>query len=141
MASLEYIRGLVARLADQVKCPERYLPTYGSSEDGARPHIEVNADGIHYVVVERGQELRRNTSRALDDVLYWIFADISFNLACDYEVNHRRDGEDFRRQLFQYQGALLDQLNPEWAIRHNLEIRDILVANPFVDGPLGEQPG
>jgi hypothetical protein len=66
-------------------------------------------------------------------VLYWIFADISFNLVCDYEVNNRRDGEDFRRQLFQYQGVLLDQLNPEWAIRLNLEIRDILVANPFVE--------
>ena len=83
------------------------MPTYGHSEDFARPHIEVDMHGYHYVIVERGMELRRITTTDLDDLLYHIFEAVTFSLACDYEVTHRIPDQDFRRLLFKQQIELL----------------------------------
>jgi hypothetical protein len=52
----------VRDLARQVGAPDRLLPTFGHSEDSARLHVEVDDVGLHYVVVERGKEVERNTT-------------------------------------------------------------------------------
>jgi hypothetical protein len=46
-------------LAQRIGASGLILPTYGRSEDFARPYIEVDDSGYHYVVVERGQEMER----------------------------------------------------------------------------------
>ena len=80
MPSLEYVKGLVENLGRQLE---------GPSEDGAPPHVEIDARGFHYVVVERGKEISRKSTARIDDLLYWIFDDVTFNVACDHEVRHR----------------------------------------------------
>ncbi len=63
MMTLSEIKAEVDRLATQIGALGYVLPTYGSSEDGARPRIEVNARSYHYVIVESGQELERLRQR------------------------------------------------------------------------------
>jgi hypothetical protein len=54
MYSLREIKSEVDRFAKKIRAPESLLPTYGHTRDAARPHIEVDARGYHYVIVERG---------------------------------------------------------------------------------------
>jgi hypothetical protein len=109
------------------------LPTYGVSRDFGYPHIEVDSAGHHYVVVERGKELKRITTPQLDELLYHVFESIAFSLAGRYEVKHRIAGEDCRRQMFRYQVELLATLDPAWAARCAAKHLQILEKNPFHD--------
>ena len=109
------------------------LPTYGRTEDFARPHIEVDSRGYHLVVIERGQELERFTTHELDDLLYHIFQSVTFSLAMDYELAHRIETQDCRRIGFQKQVELLAQLSQRWADREAAEHKRILQEHPFDD--------
>ena len=131
--SLNQINSEIKRLAAQIGAPDHLLPTYGYSEDGARPHIEVDSRRYHYVVVERGQEISRVTTEDLDELLYHVFEGVTFTLACDYEVKHRVKNQDFRRLMFGRQIELLSILSPKWA---EIEARDhkrILQQHPYDD--------
>ena len=127
------IKTEVERLAALIGASENYLPTYGHSEDGARPHLEIDARGYHYVVVERGQELERLTTNDPDELLFNVFANVAFSLACRYELTHRIEGQDFRRVLFRQQVALLARISPRWGEREARRQESILREHPFAD--------
>jgi hypothetical protein len=133
MLSLGQIRSRVNRLALRIEAPQQILPTYGRSADFGRPHIESDR-AYHFVVVERGQELERRTTWDLDQLLYWIFAGITFELACQFELENRIPTADFRRALFRKQLDLLGELDHKWRTRRKVEILSILSAHPFSDG-------
>ena len=121
-ADLREVRVLVLRLASELCVPPHYLPTFGKSDDGGRRHIETDARGYHYVVVERGVELSRETTREIQELLYWAARDLTFNMAVDFELADRESGWDSRRLL-----------KPAWAKRCEAEIADILVEHPYSD--------
>lgn len=127
------IKTEVDRLAALIGASEYDLPTYGHSEDGARPHLEIDAHGYHYAVVERGQELERITTQDLDELLFNIFAKVAFSLACRYELTHRIEGQDFRRILFRQQVALLAKLSLRWSERERERQERTLQTHPFTD--------
>ncbi len=129
--SLDEIKAEINRLAAQIGAPEDLLPTYGYSEDGARPHIEVDAGRYHYVVLECGEELSRITSTDLGELLYHVFAAITFELACKYELKHRIPHQDFRRLLFQRQVELLAMLSPKWSEIESQDHERILQQYPL----------
>jgi hypothetical protein len=130
---LEQVRGEVERRASLIDAPLSLLPTYGRTEDSARPHIEVDTRGFHYVVVERGNELERLTTESLDELLYRIFQCLTFSMACAHEVRHRVPGKDPRRLMFQTQVELLGRLDAQWA-RRELEEQDrTLQQHPWRD--------
>lgn len=133
MLTLSEIKTDVDRLAAKVGALGYCLPTYGRSEDGARPHIEVDARGYHYVVVERGQELKRITTNDLNELLYQIFEAVTFRLACDYELANRIESQDCRRLMFRHQIELLAKLSEGWSIRENQQHEQILREHPFDD--------
>lgn len=121
------IQSDVNALAATIDAPSRLLPTYGTSEDFARPHIEARDDGLMaWVVIERGTELERKTTYSRDELLYWVFVMVTFSMAADHEVAHRVDGEDPRRLLFTRQLELLAELNPDWATRRMAELGPLL---------------
>jgi hypothetical protein len=133
MYSLNEIKAEVVRLASRIGTPDNLLPTYGHSEDGARPHIEVDSRGYHYVVVERGEEISRITTHELDELLYRIFEGVTFGLACEYELRHRVRNKDFRRLLFKYQVELLTRLSPKWGEIESQDQARILQRHPYDD--------
>jgi len=127
------IQEKIERLGDKINAPDNLLPTYGHSVDSAHPHIEVSEQGYHYVVVERGIELERKTTSSLDELLYWVFRDVTFSMAIMYRPERRDPKKDFRRLLFANQIELLSLLNQEWAKKKEQEIEAILKKNPYVD--------
>ena len=131
---LEQLKQQVERIAQQIDAPSGLLPTFGYSLDGAHPHVEGgDAQPFSYVIVERGQEVSRVVAKDMDDLLYRIFADISFSMAVTYELQHRRGEQDPRRQLFAKQESLLGRLQPHWGARRAEEHRLILLQYPYND--------
>ena len=134
--TLHEIERRVAELAARIGASGALLPTYGRSEDGARPHIEVDSRGFHYVIVERGEELQRTTSRELDEILWHVFEGVTSALAWSYELANREHGKDARRLAFAHQLVLLGALSADWAERRRAQQRAILEQNPFDDGAI-----
>jgi hypothetical protein len=132
LVSLDAIETRVGELMARISA-ERHHVTFGRSHHDGTPHVEVG-DAYHFVVCERGSELSRRTTGDLDELLYWVFAAITFSMACAWEVRHRRAGEDFRRQMFARQVELLAMLSPVWAEREEAEHQAILARHPFRDG-------
>ena len=131
--TIEDIKQEVNELAKKINAPSSFLPTFGRTEDGARPHIEVDNRGFHYVVVERGNELERKTSSEKDQLFYWIFNSVTFSMACEYELRNRIPNQDFRRLLFKKQIELIRDIKPEYAHKLEIEKRRILENHPYRD--------
>jgi hypothetical protein len=134
MKSLKQIKAEVDRLAKIIGVTDRSsLPTCGSTQDFARPHIEVDAQGYHFVVVERGREWSRLTTKDIDALLYRIFRSVTHDLASSHELSHRIEEQDCRRILFQKQITLLSQLSESWGRRRAQEHEQIFRTRPFDD--------
>ena len=112
--TLHEIKSEVKRFAAKINASDDLLPTFGYSENGARPRIVVDERGYHYVVVERGQELSRVTTPELDNLLYHVLKDVTFELAGKYELKHRVENQDSRRLIFKHQIELFCRLSQRW---------------------------
>jgi hypothetical protein len=133
MTTLAEIEQRVRALGHRIGASEGDLPTFGHSEDGARPHIEVDARGFHYVVIERGQEQLRVTTRDEDELLWLVFKNVTFSLASYFELRNRAPRTDPRRMMFSRQIGLLAQLSATWAAREVDNHLNILSKHPFDD--------
>ncbi len=133
LLTLKEIETEVNRLAKIINAPQDGLPTYGFSRDFAYPHIEVDARGYHYVIVERGEELKRETTLDLQELLFLIFKDVTFSMATQYELKNRIKDKDCRRMYFIKQEELLGLLDPQWAVKQKEYHADILKIHPFND--------
>ena len=131
--ALARIRRRVMQLAVIIAAPDALLPTFGSTEDWGRPHIEVVGELPYYVVVERGQELTRESFADDDALLERVFNSVTVEMAGEFELRNRRSIEDPRRLLFAKQLELIATLDPEWAARSRARITNILREFPFVD--------
>jgi len=97
---LAFVAREVDLLASQIGAPPSQLPTYGRSEDMARPHVEVAGRFLSWVVVERGNEIDRKTTRDLDELLYWIFRSVAAGMASDFAARNPVEGKEFRYPMF-----------------------------------------
>ena len=96
-------------------------------------HLEVT-DAYYLVDTERGSELDRRRTTDADELLYWVMAGLTSSLSWEYELAHRSEGEDPRRQAFAKQIELLAAVSPEWAERQRQEQAEILGRRPYRDG-------
>ena len=116
----------------KIGAPVAYLPTFGASQHDGTPHIEA-ADTYSFVVCERGAERERRSTDDLDELLFWVFSAVTFSMASDWEIRHRRPDEDTRQLLFAKQEELLNALAPEWGEREAEHHRRIVEQHPFRD--------
>ena len=123
---MEAIKSKIENLASRINAPKEYLPTYGFSEDFAKPHIEVNDNEFHWVVVERGQELERRQTTDEKELLFWVFDSVTFEMATRLELENRNENEDFRIQLFKIQEELIGEINSDYSDRLNIKHRKLL---------------
>jgi len=123
------VRALYARLG----AGEGALPTFGYSVDGAHPHVEVDARGLHLVTVERGQETERFTTPDLDALLERIAVGAAFGMACTWELRHRVPRRDVRRLIFARQVEILRRVSDAWADGEAERHAAILRTHPFDD--------
>lgn len=136
LLSLQEIKSTIDRLAGRIGA---VLPTYGYSEDFARPHIEVDDVNYHYVVVEGGKELERFTTNILDDLLYRVFERLTSSLASVHELQIPVEGQDPHRLALDQQVRLLAILSQEWAQRRLEGLEKILEQHPFDDWSAGRE--
>ena len=87
----------------------------------------------HYVGMDRGEEVEHHKARDLTEIMYWVFETITFSIANDYELRHRNENEDPRRQLFSKQLELLGKISPQYRMAEEKEIKEILKEAPFRD--------
>jgi hypothetical protein len=113
----------VAALASIIDAPENRLPAFEHSEDPSLPRIQLEGRRATYVVVEQGEELSRRSTDSLDELLYWVFTDLTFYMSCVHEVSHRVEGGDPWRSLFVKQMDLIRELDELWFERFRRERR------------------
>jgi Immunity protein 63 len=133
LKSLNELKLIVVDLGRLIKARKSDLPTIGKSADFAHPSVDVDADGYHYVVVERGVEIRRESTNDLDQLLFWIFEDVSFSMAIRKIGAANAGNRDQRRAYFVRQVELLNKLKPEWGEAILQKQTDILEKFPFDD--------
>ncbi|MBC7895400.1 MAG: hypothetical protein H7066_08300, partial [Cytophagaceae bacterium] len=133
MTTLAAIEREVRAMAAHIRADADLLPTFGRTRDSAYPHIEVNEAGMHWVVVERGQELERATFQDLGGLLERVLNSITFSMALAWELRHRRAGQDNRRLMFARQLELLRDLSPLWAEREMVAQAETLARHPYDD--------
>ncbi len=131
---IDGIKEKVDELALIINAPRIYFPTYDVIKGDGTPCVQVDKAGfMYYVISERGNEYERKLTDNPDDLFYWIFEHITFDMASDYELNNRIADKDSRRIMFSKQEELLGQLNETWKGRIQAEHRNILESYPFDD--------
>lgn len=109
------------------------LPLFSDNDnvfsDGAS--IYVDNSKCYYIIMERGKINKQYESENLDDILYILFESITFSLASDYELEHRNEHEDSRKQLWQKQLELLAKIDANFVVRCKEEINSILKIAPY----------
>jgi hypothetical protein len=132
--SYRHIKGKVKELANRIEVPANLLPTYRFSNGDESPLIEIDKIGnLHYVKIERGKEWSRKTTDELDELLYRIFFDVTFEMAFRFELNNRIENQDCRRIAFDQHEKLLGILSESWRQKGHNEHLQILVNHPFDD--------
>ena len=122
MYRIEDIQQHINELAALIGAPEHSLPTYDFPDGLARPYVEVEPTRLSCIISERGTEYERRVTTEEDELRYWVFKSVTFSMASNLDVAHRREHEDSRRQLFSYQLGLLERLKPDWKARHIQEL-------------------
>jgi len=125
-------------LASQIAAPPSELPTYGRSENMARPHIEVAGPFLSWVVAERGNEIDRKTTRDLDELLYWIFRSVTAGMASEFAARNPVDGKEFRYPMFRKELELMGNLNQTWKARLVDELGPLLLEAGLTEIDLAE---
>lgn len=128
------IKKKVLEMASKIDAPANLLPYYRYSNGEQSPFIEVDKNGnFHYVHIERGKEFDRKSTDKLDELLYWIFSDVTFWIAVKYELNNRIGNQDNRRITFEQQEKLIGIISESWRHLVHEEHKQILMNNPFDD--------
>ena len=127
------IKAEVDRLAKIIGAMQEVLPAYGFSAQDGRPHIDIDSQGYCYLVLDKGVVCDCLITNDIQELLYKIFANVTFELSSKYELSHRVKNQDFRRIMFKNQVELLSRLSPKWAERELQEHAEILKRHPFDD--------
>ncbi len=135
MKTLTEIEADVTSLGERIGATHLDLPSYGSTRDLGYPHVEVSDGQYHFVLVERGQEISRQSTQSYDELLYWTFECATHNLAFNFELTHRVEDQDCRRIAFPKQVELMGQISPAMAARLGKYIEAILERAPYDDEP------
>jgi hypothetical protein len=97
-----------------------------NSNDFAKPFIEIDRYGYNYVCRERGDEIFRKIPFDIDELLYEVFDNVTFEMAIKWELKNRKENEDSRLQLFAKQVDLMTKINKDFGDRINNRLQKIL---------------
>lgn len=133
MISINTIKSRYYSIAKKLNAPSEQVMFAMQPRDFGYPHIEVHAPEYHYVVTERGNEFERRKTDDPEELLYWMITDLTRQMASDWELANRVDGEDPRRQLFQHEIDLLKKVNIDWAEKRKTHFDEIPEIHPYAD--------
>lgn len=81
-----------------------------------------------------GEEIFRKIPFGIDELLYEVFDNLTFEIATKWEVKNRKDNEDFRLQLFAKQVDLMRRINKDFGERAYGKLQRILKFEPLTNG-------
>ena len=87
----------------------------------------------HYISIGDRGELTHREFTSEDDVLYALLNSFIFQIALNYEMEHREPGKDFRRIYFAKQSELYSKFGKEFEERKTAQINEILREHPYHD--------
>ena len=120
-------------IARDLAAPAKHVRFVTTPQHDGSPHIECIGGEFHYVVTERGSEHEHRKTSDAEELLFWLVSDLTWAMALDWELQHRIEGEDFRRQFFRKDIELMSLVSEEWARRKKQKYEKILGEYPFDD--------
>ena len=119
-------------MASKIGASPKSLPKFGESNDFGSPYVDY--DGLYRLIArERGVERDHRVTGDENELMYWIFAGVTADMAQRYELIHRMPNKDSRRLWFKQQLALLAKLDEKWKERQEREQKEILARYPYFD--------
>lgn len=131
LPSLQIVEMQMRRRAVLISVPSELLPALGRLEETRRHYIEAGEIYYQYIYQNRGDEVSRRSTERLDDLLYWVFRDVTFEMATTRSAHEIAHGTDIRQPIYRIQKELMASLKPSWADRLAAEIEEVLTRNPF----------
>ena len=120
-------------IGSKINVPPEYYPKLKCSSSFEDTYIEIKFPFLYYIAIEYGKEVERRKFTNTDDLFYAVFKDITHTMAMWYEAYNRIENQDFRKILFSKQIELLSKICPEYAIKRQKEINEILTKYPYID--------
>jgi hypothetical protein len=133
MRTIQRLRRQYQAIAKRLCAPREYVMFAETPQHDGSPHVEHEGDELIYVVTERGARFEERRTRDPDELLFWLVSDLTRQMALDFELAHRVESEDSRRQWFAKHLELLTAVKPEWASRKKREYDELLVEHPYDD--------
>ena len=121
------------KIARKLSAPKEYIQFAQTPRHDGSPHIEYEGTDLLYVFTERGERIKEKRTKDPNELLYWLIDDLTWSMAIAYELAHRIESEDSRKQYFAKHIDLLSSINPEWGKMKNEEYSKILLDNPYND--------
>lgn len=133
MVTLDEIHKKVIENARKISASNTLFPTFGDLHYDGTPCILIEREQFTYTAKERNNVVMNKQTNDIDELLFWVFEDITFFMASDYELNHRINNLDSRRLLHTHQLELLGNINIDWARRRAIQIEEVLKNSPYRD--------
>jgi hypothetical protein len=111
------LRKLLTDTINKINGDERFLPKINDSDDNAKPFIEIDRYGYNYVCVERGQEIFRKLPFDTDELLFEVFSDITGDMARNWEIRNRKDGQTSWTLFYEKKIELMTKVKNEFGDR------------------------
>jgi hypothetical protein len=130
-AKIQQIKSGYYKIAEHLSAPKKHVLFAETPQHDGSAHVEYEGNELLYVITERGSRFEERRTRDPKELLYWLVSDLTWNMAVDYELNHRIENEDCRRQIFSKNSEYLNSINVDWAARKKSEYDTILTDHPF----------
>lgn len=127
-------RGIVERLSVH---PSAYPLQFERHDDGSR-HFEKDGEGWKVVTTERGSEFDHASLPSDEEALFLQTSDLTFSMACDYELAHRIESDDCRRMIAAHQIELMGKISSDWENRTKRKWAETFRNNPLINTNLRE---
>ncbi len=137
MLDYDAIAARHSELLSQMLCRPCQSDAFRSLDDHEGPLLLIDGDGYHWTYYERGQENARQSTRDVEELLFWFLEQTAFSYGCAHEFANRVEGPDFRRMVHAKQRELFARLEPKWRARLEAKIAATLAVNPYLDNCLG----
>jgi hypothetical protein len=102
-----------------------------SSPEGV--YIFSENEAYHFLFTEKGIIQVDTILDNIRDVLWNVLCEVSFDISNKFAIKYTKDGEDFRRKVFEKELEIFSLFGKDFRDRKEKEIQDILLDNPYKD--------
>jgi hypothetical protein len=130
---MESLQSELKKIALEIDASPELLPGFEALDEGLSIKIENSPLSYHLIYSERGTERMHKKTSDKDELLYWVFSHVTFEMSVAFELHTRDEGKDCRRIIFDQQLQMLKRINVEWMKKREKEIEYTLMENPYRD--------